>query len=210
MRAHKVIASCACLPQVGAPAGRGRRREQFKPSPLVAVFEGAYDELEAGRVSAFARWPCSAPRRLPRSEELTRLESRLPWLATTARLRRSWDCSARCGASSTPSTDWARRERRRCARSRPALRGADHHGRRIVCRDSRRGCLQHVSSAHPRVRRAHGRLQHGADQHVERAQRARLRWEGAALAFTNNRDARNRRSPRSTSLRLWTWCWCCW
>jgi biopolymer transport protein TolQ len=57
--------------------------EQFKPSPLVAVFEGAYDELrkQAGmqlRMPAIQR-----ATQIASSEELTRLESRLPWLATT-------------------------------------------------------------------------------------------------------------------------------
>ena len=44
------------------------------------------------------------------------------------------------------------------------LRSADHHCCRIVRRHSRRHRLQHVHPAHPRVRRAHGRLQPGADQ----------------------------------------------
>ena len=57
--------------------------DQFKPSPLVAVFEGAYDELrkQAGmqlRMPAIQR-----ATQIASSEELTRLESRLPWLATT-------------------------------------------------------------------------------------------------------------------------------
>jgi biopolymer transport protein TolQ len=57
--------------------------EQFKPSPLVAVFEGAYDELRKQapslRMTALQR-----ATQIASSEELTRLESRLPWLATTA------------------------------------------------------------------------------------------------------------------------------
>jgi biopolymer transport protein TolQ len=57
--------------------------EQFKPSPLVAVFEGAYDELRKQasypiRMSALQR-----ATQIASSEELSRLESRLPWLATT-------------------------------------------------------------------------------------------------------------------------------
>jgi biopolymer transport protein TolQ len=56
--------------------------EQFKPSPLVAVFEGAYDELRKQthpiRVPALQR-----ATQIASSEELSRLESRLPWLATT-------------------------------------------------------------------------------------------------------------------------------
>jgi len=57
--------------------------EQFKPSPLIAVFEGAYDELRKQgpysiRVPALQR-----AAQIAASEELSRLESRLPWLATT-------------------------------------------------------------------------------------------------------------------------------
>ena len=57
--------------------------EQFRPSPLVAVFEGAYNELRKQasyplRITALQR-----ATQIASSEELTRLESRLPWLATT-------------------------------------------------------------------------------------------------------------------------------
>src|ERR1051326_4990506 len=55
--------------------------EQFKPSPLVAVFENAYDEYRRqgeGNITAVQR-----AAQIASSEELTRLERRLPWLATT-------------------------------------------------------------------------------------------------------------------------------
>ncbi len=56
--------------------------EQFKPSPLVAVLDGAVDEIKkAGgspRLTSIQR-----ATQIASSEELTRLESRLPWLATT-------------------------------------------------------------------------------------------------------------------------------
>ena len=57
--------------------------DQFKPSPLVGVFEGAYDELRkqapyASRMPALQR-----STQIASSEELTHLESRLPWLAIT-------------------------------------------------------------------------------------------------------------------------------
>lgn len=56
--------------------------ENFKPSPLVAVFEAAYGELRKQ-----ASYPIRVPSlqratQIAASEELTRLESRLPWLAT--------------------------------------------------------------------------------------------------------------------------------
>jgi len=61
--------------------------EQFKPSPLVAVFEGGYEEYrrQVGNPSGTIR-SLEAIRRsmqIAASEELTRLERRLPWLATT-------------------------------------------------------------------------------------------------------------------------------
>ncbi|HET9838025.1 MAG TPA: protein TolQ [Candidatus Angelobacter sp.] len=55
--------------------------EQFKPSPLVAVFENAYDEYRRqgeGNITAVQR-----AAQIASSEELTRLERKLPWLATT-------------------------------------------------------------------------------------------------------------------------------
>jgi biopolymer transport protein TolQ len=57
--------------------------EQFKPSPLVAVFEGAYEELKK---QGGLRNPVSVQRamQIASSEELTRIERKLPWLATTA------------------------------------------------------------------------------------------------------------------------------
>jgi biopolymer transport protein TolQ len=56
--------------------------EQFKPSPLVTVFETAYDEYRrqgGGRnVQALER-----ATQIAASEEMTQMESRLSWLATT-------------------------------------------------------------------------------------------------------------------------------
>ncbi|HEU5403793.1 MAG TPA: MotA/TolQ/ExbB proton channel family protein [Terriglobales bacterium] len=58
--------------------------EQFKPSPLVSVFDGVVDELRK-QGSAGVRNVPSVQRaaQIASSEELTRLERRLPWLATT-------------------------------------------------------------------------------------------------------------------------------
>jgi biopolymer transport protein TolQ len=55
--------------------------DQFKPSPLVPVFENAYDEYRRqgdGNITAVHR-----AAQIASSEELTRLERRLPLLATT-------------------------------------------------------------------------------------------------------------------------------
>src|SRR5579864_6164760 len=59
--------------------------EQFKPSPLVAVFEGGYEEYrrQVGNPTGTVRNLAAVQRsmRIASSEELTRLERRLPWLA---------------------------------------------------------------------------------------------------------------------------------
>ncbi|MGA7459968.1 MAG: MotA/TolQ/ExbB proton channel family protein [Candidatus Korobacteraceae bacterium] len=57
--------------------------EQFKPSPLVAVFEGAYGELRKQTTYPIRMTAVQRATQIAASEELTRLESRLPWLATT-------------------------------------------------------------------------------------------------------------------------------
>lgn len=62
--------------------------EQFKPSPLVAVFDGGYEEYrrQVGNPSGAVRNLAAIQRatQIASSEELTRLERRLPFLATTA------------------------------------------------------------------------------------------------------------------------------
>jgi biopolymer transport protein TolQ len=61
--------------------------EQFKPSPLVAVFEGGYEELrrQSGGASGGVN-PDAVQRamQIANSEELTRFERNLPWLAIAA------------------------------------------------------------------------------------------------------------------------------
>ena len=61
--------------------------EQFRPCPLVGVFDFGYEEVERqvkarGRLSS--RTSVERALQLGVSEELTRLESNMPWLATTA------------------------------------------------------------------------------------------------------------------------------
>lgn len=61
--------------------------EQFKPSPLVSVFESGFQEYR--RQSTAATTPdrkvvaIQRANQIATSEEMTRLERRLPWLATT-------------------------------------------------------------------------------------------------------------------------------
>src|SRR6516165_3012653 len=57
--------------------------EQFKPSPLIAVFDGAYTELRKQAPHPIRVGALQRAVQIASSEELSRLESRLPWLATT-------------------------------------------------------------------------------------------------------------------------------
>jgi len=61
--------------------------EQFKPSPLVGVFEGAYEEYKRQAASSGMLRNLTAIQRgmqIGASEEVTRLERNVPWLAITA------------------------------------------------------------------------------------------------------------------------------
>ena len=61
--------------------------DQFKPSPLVGVFEGGYEEYRRQTASTgMLRNLVSIQRgmQIGASEEITRLERNLPWLAITA------------------------------------------------------------------------------------------------------------------------------
>src|SRR5215470_18802419 len=55
--------------------------DQFKPSPLVPIFENAYDEFRRQGEQNLPAVQRAA--QIASSEQLTRLERRLPWLATT-------------------------------------------------------------------------------------------------------------------------------
>ena len=57
--------------------------DQFRPSPLIAVFEGAYSELRKQAPQPIRLGALQRAIQVAASEELTHLESRLPWLATT-------------------------------------------------------------------------------------------------------------------------------
>src|SRR5215831_527566 len=61
--------------------------EQFKPSPLVGVFEGGYEEFKRqASISGGLRSLLSIQRgmQIGASEEITRLERNVPWLTITA------------------------------------------------------------------------------------------------------------------------------
>ncbi len=61
--------------------------EQFRPSPLVGVFEGGYEEYrhQVGNPSGVVRSLLAIQRamQIAASEEMTRFERNLPWLAIT-------------------------------------------------------------------------------------------------------------------------------
>jgi biopolymer transport protein TolQ len=57
--------------------------EQFKPSPLVGVFENAYDEYRRQSGGTLRLTAIQRATQIAASEEMTRLERRMPWLATT-------------------------------------------------------------------------------------------------------------------------------
>src|SRR5438552_8423439 len=60
--------------------------EQFKPSPLVGVFEGGFEEYKRQvGPSGIVKNPASLQRamQIAASEELTRFERNMPWLAIT-------------------------------------------------------------------------------------------------------------------------------
>src|ERR1700741_664968 len=60
---------------------------QFRPSPLVGVFEGGYEEYKRQAAAAGALRSLAGVQRgmqIGASEEITRLERNVPWLAITA------------------------------------------------------------------------------------------------------------------------------
>src|SRR5881296_2042364 len=61
--------------------------EQFRPSPLVGVFEGGFEEYrrQGGVSTGMIRSPLALQRamQIAASEEMTRFERNLPWLAIT-------------------------------------------------------------------------------------------------------------------------------
>lgn len=57
--------------------------DQFKPSPLVGVFDAAYDELRKQAPYAIRMPALQRATQIASSAELTALEGRLPWLAIT-------------------------------------------------------------------------------------------------------------------------------
>ncbi len=164
--------------------------DQFKPSPLVAVFEGAYDELRKQATHPIRLVALQRATQIAASEELTRLESRLPWLATTGAVTpfiglfgTVWGIIDAFHGLGTAGAATLRAVA-------PGVSEALHHhrGRPVRCHP-RRHRLQHVHPAPARVRRPHGRLQPRTHQRsrtrpVRRGSHSRERG-AAVMAFTN-------------------------
>ena len=94
--------------------------EQFRPSPLVSVFDFGYEEIERqvkARGKVTNQITLERTLQLGVSEELAKLERNMNWLATTASApARSSACSARCWASSARFRIWASRAAPACGR----------------------------------------------------------------------------------------------
>src|SRR5579872_4497566 len=139
--------------------------EQFKPSPLVGVFENAYDEYRrqggaAPRLTAIQR-----ATQIAASEEMTRLERRLPWLATTGAVTpfiglfgTVWGIIDAFQGLGTRRGYVARGSARH-------FRSADHDRRRPVRRHSGGHRLQRVQPPNQGVRGAQRRFLPGVAQY---------------------------------------------
>ena len=97
--------------------------EQFKPAPLVSVFEFGYEEVHRqvkARGSVTNKISLERSLQLGTSEELIKLERNMSWLATTASVARLSVCSVRCWALFVRFRSSACRARPACARSAQA------------------------------------------------------------------------------------------
>ena len=153
--------------------------EQFRPSPLVAVFDFGYEEVE--RQVKLARQRHQPNGSLERSlqlgvsEELAKLERNMNWLATTASVSlRLSGCSAPWSASSDAFRTWRQMGTTSLKAVGPGISDA------LIA--TAVGLLAAIPAAifyqpfrpqHPRNGRAHGRLFAG----VPEPGRAQLRGE---------------------------------
>ena len=145
------------LQDVGAVA------EQFRPSPLVGVFEGGFEEYrrQAAWRTASSASPLAIQRamQIANSEELTRFERNLPWLAITGAVTpfvglfgTVWGIiDAFHGLGHSRSGDSARG-------GAWNFRSSDYDGCRTGGRDSGRHCLQPDWQLDSRIGRARRRL----------------------------------------------------
>ena len=181
--------------------------EQYRPAPLVTVFEFGYEEV-ARQVNNLGRIRNAASLerclQLGINEELAHLQRNMGWLATTA--------------SATPfiglfGTVWGVLD---------AFQGLGEAGGATL-RAVAPGIAEALIAtafglfaaipalifynvflaAHSRDRRAHGRLRPGVLQ-PGRTQLRRDRWR-----FRTGAGNHRTRSLKSTSRRLSTWCWSC-
>ena len=138
--------------------------EQFTAAPLVAVFDFGYGEIERQVKQRGALVNKAAVERslqLGISEEVTKLEQNMSWLATIASVSpfiglfgTVWGIiDAFQGLGNAGSASLARRRSW-------YLGGAHHDGCRISCRHSRRYLLQLIRNEDQRDRYPHGRFRY--------------------------------------------------
>ena len=149
------------LQDVGAVA------EQFRPSPLVGVFEGGFEEYrrQGAAANGVIRSPLAIQRamQIANSEELSRFERNMPWLAITGAVTpfvglfgTVWGIiDAFHGLGTAGSCDPARRRTWN-------FRGADYDGRRTGGCHPGCHCLQLDRRIDSRPGCARRRLCHGS------------------------------------------------
>ena len=190
--------------------------EQFRPSPLVAVFDFGYEEVERqvkSRGTINNKVALERTLQLGVSEELAKLERNMNWLATTASVS-AVHRAVRHGARHHPGVS--------AARGKPGSASLRAVGPGIsealiatavgLARPFPRPSSTTFRPCHPGDRRAHGRLRARVHEHgrtkLRRVSDGILsqRWRRAAAG---GRFHGTRRCRKSTSRRSWTSCWCC-
>ena len=160
--------------------------EQFKPAPLVSVFEFGYEEVHRqvqARGSVTNKISLERSLQLGTSEELTKLERNMSWLATTASVSpfiglfgtvlgiiRAFQELGMQGSASLRAVG-----SRHCRRP-------DRHRRGTGRGHSRSHLLQPLRPHDSRDRHAHGRLRARIPQHG----RAELRRVAVAITMNGN------------------------
>ena len=174
--------------------------EQFRPSPLVAVFDFGYEELERqvkARGSVTNRTALERTLQLGVSEELAKLERNMNWLATTASVTPFIGLMGTVmgiiRAFQDLGADGLHQPEGRRARH---LRSADCHRGRPLRRHPGGDLLQLLRPPDPRTGRAHGRLL----ARVPQSRGAQLRRRVAMAISTNGGGYRSRQARRRSAI----------
>ena len=189
--------------------------EQFRPSPLVSVFDFGYEEIARqvkARGKVTNRTALERTLQLGVSEELAKLERNMNWLATTASVS-PVHRPVRHGDGHHPRVPglWASTGSTSLRTVGPGIAEA------LIA--TAVGLFAAIPAAifynffghcHPRDRRAHGRFRAGVPE-PGRAQLRRISHgvSPSTAAGADRAGAAAAAFRKSTSRRLWTWCWCC-